>query len=116
MLYRPFLHYLSRSKDDERSRTDLSSCAAACVKVSQNTIHLNEDMCRRGVPIGAYWTAVHMTNASILSLIYVVLDPTNIDGAETIFKDMATGRKVLDVLARHSTAADRCRTVLKVVS
>jgi hypothetical protein len=56
MLYRPFLHYVSHKhcagkNIDERSY----ACAAACVSVSRNIVHITTEMKKRGLLVGAFW-------------------------------------------------------------
>lgn len=65
MLYRPFLHYVSGKgcagkTIDERSY----ACAAACVSVSRNIVHITTEMKRRGLMVGAYWFTVRPMTAN----------------------------------------------------
>jgi hypothetical protein len=71
-------------------------------------------MYMRGVPVGADWGTAQIAFSAVITLIYVVLDTSNADEADKIFKDIAVARKVHDIVADRSTAADRCRTVVTV--
>jgi len=64
MLYRPFLHYVSDKacvgkQIDERAY----ACAAACVSVSRNIVHITTEMKKRGLLVGAYWFTVRILHA-----------------------------------------------------
>ncbi|KFZ11773.1 hypothetical protein V501_04584, partial [Pseudogymnoascus sp. VKM F-4519 (FW-2642)] len=118
MLYRPFLHYVSSrppprgSKPvDERSY----ACAAACVSVSRNIVHITAEMQRRGFLIGAYWFTMYTTFFAILSLAFFVLENPGKPGAEEIMENASVGRDTLKALARRSMAADRCSQSLTVL-
>jgi hypothetical protein len=56
MLYRPFIHYVSQKSCTGKAIDERSyACAAACVSVSRNVVHITTEMKRRGLLIGAYW-------------------------------------------------------------
>ncbi|KAM3070325.1 Gypsy retrotransposon integrase-like protein 1 [Clarireedia jacksonii] len=114
MLYRPFLHYVSEKSCagkpiDERSY----ACAAACVSVSRNIIHITTEMKRRGLLVGAYWFSMYTTFFSIISLVYYVLENPDKNGTSEILADAKDGKVALDGLAQRSMAADRCSMTLK---
>ena len=115
MLYRPFLHYVSQkaclSKTiDERSY----ACAAACVSVSRNIVHITTEMKRRGLLVGAYWFTMYTTFFAILSLVFFVLENPDKPGSHEILADANDGKEALNGLAKRSQAADRCSTALRV--
>ncbi|KUJ21154.1 uncharacterized protein LY89DRAFT_665606 [Mollisia scopiformis] len=114
MLYRPFLHYVSEKqcaskKVDERAY----ACAAACVSVSRNIVHITTEMKRRGLLVGAYWFTMYTTFFAILSLVYFVLENPDKPGSKEILADANDGKDALNGLARRSQAADRCSSALK---
>ncbi|KAE8451957.1 hypothetical protein EG329_002121 [Mollisiaceae sp. DMI_Dod_QoI] len=114
MLYRPFLHYVSENhcagkKIDERAY----ACAAACVSVSRNIVHITTEMKRRGLLVGAYWFTMYTTFFAILSLVYFVLENPDKPGSQEILSDANDGKDALNGLAKRSQAADRCSTALK---
>lgn len=113
MLYRPFLHYVS-SKHIEGKPVDERSyaCAAACVSVSRNIVHITAEMQRRGLLIGAYWFTMYTTFFAILSLAFFVLENPTKPGTEEILANASAGRDALKALAKTSMAADRCSTSL----
>ena len=109
MLYRPFLHYVSSKHNEGKPVDDRSyACAAACVSVSRNIVHITAEMQRRGLLIGAYWFTMYTTFFAILSLAFFVLENPTKPGTEEILANAAAGRDALKALARTSLAADRC--------
>ena len=116
MLYRPFLHYVS-SKTCVNKNIDerCYACAAACVSVSRNIVHITAEMKRRGLLIGAYWFTMYTTFFAILSLVYFVLENPDKPGSREILSDANDGKDALNGLARRSQAADRCSQTLKVM-
>lgn len=115
MLYRPFLHYVSQKSNASKSLDDRSyACAAACVSVSRNIVHISVEMQKRGLLVGAYWFSMYTTFFAVLSLAFFVLENPGKPGAQEIFADANAGRDCLKSLARRSLAADRCSTALSV--
>ena len=116
-LYRPFLHYLKASGQEDQSSGSYekaSAYATACINTSHEIIHSSYDMCRRGILCGAYWHVPHMIFSSILALMYVVFDSRHEKGTDAMFKDIAIGRKTMALLARNGIAAARGKTMLSV--
>ena len=115
MLYRPFLHYVSRKSCTGKTVDERSyACAAACVSVSRNIVHITTEMKKRGLLIGAYWFTMYTTFFAIISLVYFVLENPDKPGSQEILADANDGKEALKGLAKRSQAADRCSTVLKV--
>ncbi|MCJ1400972.1 hypothetical protein MMC11_004183 [Xylographa trunciseda] len=112
VLYRPFLHYVAQSYHgggvDKRSY----ACAAACVSVSRNIIHITAEMKRRELLIGAYWFTMYTTFFAILALVFFVLENPNSSTSQDILKDALEGKEILASLAKRSMAADRCTVTL----
>jgi hypothetical protein len=115
MVYRPFLHYVSPKLLPCKSLDDRSyACAAACVTVSRNVIHITTEMKRRGLLMGAYWFTMYTTFFAILSLAFFVLENPDKPGTEDIMADAIAGKDALQSLAKKSMSADRCNTALNV--
>ena len=112
--YRPFLHYASqgigRQKIDKRSY----ACAAACISVSRNIIHITAEMSRRGLLEGAYWFTMYTTFMAILSLVFFLVENPQNSASQDILKDANEGREILARMATRSMAADRCTKTLSV--
>ena len=108
-LYRPFLHYISQQVD-KRSY----ACAAACISVSRNIVHLTSKMKEQGLLVGSYWFYMYTTFFSIISLVFFVLENPRDSMREDILKDAMEGKDTLAGLSAKSHAADRCSKVLTV--
>ena len=115
MLYRPFLHYVSRKTCKGKNMDERSyACAAACVSVSRNIVHITTEMKKRGLLVGAYWFTMYTTFFAILSLVFFVLENLDKPGSHEILEDANDGKDALNGLARRSQAADRCSIALRV--
>ncbi|KAB8072998.1 fungal-specific transcription factor domain-containing protein [Aspergillus leporis] len=109
VMYRPFLHYVSSGSQARGVDRRSYACAAACVSVSRNIVHITTGMHKRGLLNGSYWFTMYTTYFAILSLLFFVLEnpdsPTAKDG---VLKDAMEGKNTLAGLAKKSLAADRC--------
>lgn len=116
MLYRPFIHYVSGGCENKCKSIDKRSyaCAAACISVSRNIVHITSEMKRRGLLVGSYWFVMYTTYFAILSLIFFVLANPESPTAKEILKDAMEGRDTLAALAKRSLAADRVTHSLAV--
>ncbi|KAH6681977.1 fungal-specific transcription factor domain-containing protein [Halenospora varia] len=116
MLYRPFLHYVSRKSCASKTLDDRSyACAAACVSVSRNIVHITTELKKRGLLLGAYWFTMYTTFFAILSLVFFVLENPDKPGAMEILADANGGKDALNGLAQKSQAADRCSIALRAL-
>lgn len=116
MLYRPFIHYVSVACEKKDKSVDKRSyaCAAACVSVARNIVHITSEMKRRGLLVGSYWFVMYTTYFAILSLVFFILGNPDSPTAREILKDAMEGRDTLAALAKRSLAADRCTHSLAV--
>ncbi|KAL6713434.1 Gypsy retrotransposon integrase-like protein 1 [Lecanora helva] len=111
-LYRPFLHYISQSVQKRSTDKRSYACAAACVSVSRNIIHLTGQMKRRGLLVGSYWFYMYTTFFAIIALVFYVLENPQSPKVEDVLQDAHEGKDTLRALAAKSLAADRCSTIL----
>lgn len=114
MLYRPFIHYVSMKSESKSIDKRSYACAAACVSVARNIVHITSEMKRRGLLVGSYWFVMYTTYFAILSLVFFVLGNPDSPTAKEILKDAMEGRDTLAALAKRSLAADRCTHSLAV--
>lgn len=109
VMYRPFLHYVSSGSQARGVDKRSYACAAACVSVSRNIVHITTGMHKRALLNGSFWFTMYTTYFAILSLIFFVVEnpdsPTAKDG---VLKDAMEGKNTLAGLAKKSMAADRC--------
>ncbi len=113
-LYRPFLHYASPSIQAKMVDKRSYACAAACVSVSRNIIHLTSEMKRRGLLMGSYWFYMYTTFFAIIALLFYVLENPHSPSVEDLLRDAYEGKGTLASLAARSLAADRCSRTLNV--
>jgi hypothetical protein len=114
MMYRPFLHYVSQACEAGKLDKRSYACAAACVTVARNIVHITAEMNRRGLLIGSYWFVMYTSYFAILSLVFYVFENPESRSGNEIMKDATDGRDMLASLAKRSLAADRCSQSLKV--
>ncbi|XPT04236.1 Gypsy retrotransposon integrase-like protein 1 [Ascochyta lentis] len=112
LLYRPFLHYVSSTYNDNTTDQRAFACASACVSVSRNIIHITSEMRRRGLLAGAYWFSMYTTFFAIVSILYFVLENPNSPTSLELLRDAAEGKEVLAFFAKRSMAADGCSSAL----
>ncbi|KAK2757097.1 hypothetical protein FQN54_005066 [Arachnomyces sp. PD_36] len=109
VMYRPFLHYVAGGCQGRGIDKRSYACAAACVSVARNVVHITAGMKKRKLLNGSYWFTMYTTYFAILSLVFFVLEnpesPTVKDG---ILKDALEGKNTLAGLTKKSLAADRC--------
>ena len=114
MLYRPFLHYASQKCESTGVDKRSFACAAACVNVARNIVHITAEMKRRGLLVGAYWFVMYTTYFAILALVFFVFENPDSLAGRDILRDAMEGRDTLAALAKKSQAADRCTQSLSV--
>lgn len=115
-LYRPFLHYdiEASGQSKQQDSTGFSPCASACIQVCQNIIALCEDMCRRGLLTEASWPTIRILTSCMLTLLYITIMYQDPHDEDTLFKALAIGRKLLDILEKRSIQGRRSKTIFKV--
>lgn len=114
MMYRPFLHYVSQGWETRTVDKRSYACAAACVSVARNIVHITAEMKRRGLLIGSYWFVMYTSYFSIISLVFYVFENPDSPTGKEIMRDATEGRDMLASLATRSFAADRCSQSLMV--
>ncbi|KAI9888916.1 MAG: hypothetical protein M1814_006148 [Vezdaea aestivalis] len=112
LLYRPFLHYASQNVRSKTGDKRSYACAAACISVARNIVHITSNMKQRGFLAGSYWLSMYTTFFAILSLVFYVLENPNDETSAACWQDAIEGKETLASLARRSHAADRCQISL----
>jgi hypothetical protein len=114
MLYRPFLHYVSQTGHSQPIDKRSFACAAACVSVSRNIVHITVEMNKRHLLIGAYWFTMYTAFFAILSLVFYALENPENNASQDVMRVAQEGKDTLEQLAKRSMAADRCTATLAV--
>ncbi|PUU80439.1 fungal-specific transcription factor domain-domain-containing protein, partial [Tuber borchii] len=111
MLYRPFLHYISRPKNEGCDERPYAS-AANCVNVSRKIVHTAGEMGRLGILNGAYWFTMYTCFFSVITLVYFVLENPEEITSLAVLRDAEMGRELLASMRDRSQAAKRCSVAL----
>ncbi|KAL7268949.1 Gypsy retrotransposon integrase-like protein 1 [Rhizina undulata] len=114
MLYRPFLHYISRPKKKGSDERPYAS-AANCVSVSRKIIHTADEMRAKGILNGAYWFTMYTNFFAVITLLYYVIENQTDPTALSILNDAETGWTLLAGLKDKSLAACRCSAALSLL-
>ena len=115
MLYRPFLHYVSRRLTDGKVVDDrYYACAAAGISISRNIVHIGIEIQKQAVLMGPYWFILYTQFFAILSLVFYVVENPDKAGSAEILADASAGRDIISGLAQRSLAADRITSSLNV--
>ncbi|QLQ78940.1 hypothetical protein HG537_0B02870 [Torulaspora globosa] len=120
ILYRPFIHYLSR-KIIANNRDSLSiQRARNSISVARSAVNLAQEMLRKNLLTGSYWYGSYTIFYSVAGLLFYVHEarPSDKESAleyEQILKDAEIGRNVLLQLKNTSMAADRTYNLLNKI-
>ncbi len=115
VLYRPFLHYVSRRLTDGKPVEDrYYACAAMGISGSRNIIHIGREIRKQAVLIGPYWFIMYTQFFAILSLVFYAVENPDKAGSAEVLADASAGREILASLAPRSLAADRITNSLQV--
>lgn len=132
ILYRPFVHYLTRPKTKDCDEKPYA-IAAACVNVARKIVHTADEMRQHGILNGAYWVrwdflccllcksgtndsqfSIYTTFFSVITLIYYVLVSPPDTTSLSILSDAKIGKDSLASIQNMSMAAKRCSIALAV--
>ncbi|KAL7905830.1 fungal-specific transcription factor domain-containing protein [Trichoderma velutinum] len=116
-LYRPFLHYDIETTGYTKTQHNISfsPCTSACIQACQNIIELCEDMCRWGLLTEASWPAIRFLTSCMLTLLYITIMHQDPYEEDTLFKSLATGRKLLHIMEKRSYQSRRSNTIFKII-
>jgi hypothetical protein len=114
ILYRPFLHYVSQTRSAHQVDKRSYACAAACVSVSRNIVHIAVEMKKRSLLRGAYWFSMYTTFFAIVTLVFYALEHPENETSKDDLEVAREGKDTLESLVMRSMAADRCNQTLKV--
>ena len=109
MLYRPFLHYLSKSKSEPQWSSTPTVYAIACINVSQNIIRTTEEMNKGQLLHGAYYFPASAVFHAVITLIFATVAFTPVIDAQAVMD-----RKVLASVAFECLAAELCTRGISV--
>lgn len=117
ILYRPFIHYLSRNIVANSPDSLSIQRARNSIDVARAAVNLAQDMLRKNLLIGSYWYGSYTIFYSVAGLLFYIHEAHPTDKASTmeyeeVLKDAEVGRNVLLQLRDSSMAADRTFNLL----
>ncbi|KAJ4608870.1 Gypsy retrotransposon integrase-like protein 1 [Exophiala dermatitidis] len=116
ILYRPFLHYLARTKSENPPELRLLRCATACIKISRFTISRSQDMLKQGFLAAAAWQSVYTVFLSLVTLIFFLATQHGNKEYAAILRDTECGVQILASTSCLDIGSRRCLDVLKVLT
>lgn len=109
ILYRPFLHSVSNSLRTRDIDSRSYACASACLSASRRIVNTVSGMYKKHLINGSYWFAMHATYVAVLTLVFFVLENTDVATIEDgVVNDAFEGKDILAALAKDSVALKRC--------
>lgn len=116
MLYRPFLHYISpRLSTGKAVDERYYACAAACISVSRNILHISTEIKNQALIVGPFWSVLYTEFFAVISLIFYVLENRDKQGSMEIYADANAGRELIAKMTQRSLAADRITNSLNIL-
>lgn len=116
LLYRPFLHYLARMRDQTPPDTRQLRCASACIKTSRQAITRSDEMLQQGYLAPAAWQPVYTIFLSIVALIFYLATQKGAPDYPAIEIEAQTGIRILASTSCQDIGSRRCLDVLKVLA
>lgn len=114
VLYRAFLHYLTKQHDDDPVSQRQLSYAQTCVQMAKKVVETSLEHQRRGLLCPASWPSVYTVFISIICLVFAYA--TRRDGTEDAQsrKDIEDGIRLLAATACSTdTGSVRCLEILR---
>jgi len=113
-LYKPFLHYLTKTKNERPPDASLLQCGTSCVKISRFTIIRSEDMLSQGLLTPASWQTIYVVFLSLVTLVYFLATQHGNREYVAIQKEAERGIRLLHATSCLDTGSRRCLDVLRV--
>lgn len=114
VLYRPFLHYLAKAREDVNTDERQLRCALACVKVATNVISSSKVALHRGYLYPPSWCSVYTIFLSVVCLVFFIATHTDSPASAEVRLDIEAGIGILARVTCHDTGAERCLDILQV--
>ncbi|EXJ93433.1 hypothetical protein A1O1_01825 [Capronia coronata CBS 617.96] len=116
LLYRPFLHYLARTKSDNPPDPRLLRCATACIKISRFTISRSDAMLKQGFLAPAAWQSVYTVFLSLVTLVFFLATQHGNKEYAAIQKDTECGIRILASTSCLDIGSRKCLEVLRILT
>ncbi|EXJ91841.1 hypothetical protein A1O3_00391 [Capronia epimyces CBS 606.96] len=116
ILYRPFLHYLARSRGENPPDPRLLRCATSCIKISRFTISRSDAMLKQGFLAPAAWQSVYTVFLSLVTLVFFLATQHGNREYAAIQKDTECGIQILASTSCLDIGSRRCLDVLRILT
>lgn len=114
VLYRAFLHYLTKRHDEDPVSQRQLSYAQTCVRMAEKVVETSIDHQRRGLLCPASWPSVYTVFISVVCLVFAYA--TRMDGTDDVDmrKNIENGIRLLASTAcTTDTGSVRCLEILR---
>lgn len=120
ILYRPFMHYLSRKVVANNPDSLSIQRARNSISVARSAVKLAQEMLAKNLLTGSYWYGSYTIFYSVAGLLFYIHEAQPLDKEsaleyDEILKDAEIGRNVLLQLKNTSMAADRTYNLLNKI-
>ena len=107
IMYRPFLNLVADNLPTSKQYFQI--CAAACISVCRNIIHMTTEMHRRQLLNGSYSFTIYTIYIAITSLIYFRDGPfESVPFKDDVRGDIFDGTKMLEIMGKKNITAHQC--------
>lgn len=114
VLYRPFLHYLTKMIDGSSVDRKQTERALICIKVASTAITRAQAMFEQASLFPASWTAVYTIFLSIVCLVFLVAAHSGTSRPAEAWTKAAAGVRLLAATDCSDMGSDKCLKMLKV--
>lgn len=114
LLYRPFLHFLTRTRGENSPDPRHLRCASSCVKISRLAISRSDEMLAQGYLAPAAWQSVYTVFLSSVILIVFLANQRGSNEYEAIQEETRCGIRILANTSCQDMGSRRCLDVLRV--
>jgi len=115
VLYRPFLHHITKKKTDRDFDIRAFACASACIQASMQVVWLDEALDSKGLLHGYYWPILYTTFVSVICLLMFVLSNKSDPTAQESLSAAVRGYRILVKFAKTNQSVRNFAESLKVI-
>lgn len=115
VLYRPFLHHLSRKPRSREFNMRGYECGSGCVRAAMQAIYIVEALYSHNILSDGYYVVIYMLTSAASILSFFLIWTTQRATLEESKSALARAKELLALLARNSDPASRCLAVLRAM-
>jgi hypothetical protein len=114
VLYRPFLHHITKHKTDKDFDIRAFACASACIQAAMQVVWLADALDSKGFLRGPSWFIYFTTFMSVACLLMFVLSNKKDPTAQESLSAAVRGYQILVKFGRSNSSARGFAESLKV--